>query len=258
MATVKLLSMLVALALVTAANPVHAADLNQEIGDLAAASKCAKTNWVDRGYAPTGFVKGVAVTYARLFCELRSTGETARVAAGVSANPNRDALVWYAKSGGTDVDRLRAIHALAMGEGMRESSGNFTEGRDKTVKSPTAENAEAGLFQQSYDSISSSKYLPTLLKSWQSRPQDCLLEVFGKGVKDRKAPIVGSGSGAEFQRLTKGCPSFATEYALVMFRVNRQHFGPITRKEAQLLPVCEAMFKSLEALAEKRCPQKAP
>lgn len=235
-----------------------AADLDQEIGEFAASSSCAKTNWNDRGRAPAGFVKGIAVTYARLFCELRTSGETARLVAGVSSDPSKDALVWYAKSGGTDVDRLRAIHALAIGEGMRESSGNFTEGRDQTVKSPTAANAEAGLFQQSYDSMSSSKYLPTLLNAWETRLQDCDVSLFSEGIKDRHAPVVGVGLGADFQRLTKACPSFATEYALVMFRVNRQHFGPLTSKKAQLLPACEAMFRAIEPLAEKRCPPKAP
>ena len=45
---------------------------------------------------------------------------------------------------------------------MRESSGKYCEGRDKSADNTTAETAEAGLFQTSFNARRSSPLLPKL------------------------------------------------------------------------------------------------
>jgi hypothetical protein len=114
------------------------------------------------------------------------------------------------------------------------------------VKQQTAEIAEAGLYQVSHDSIVGSPWLTKLYEQFKANTAACLRAEFMEGVKDLKRDIVGNGPGADFQRFTKSCPAFATAYAGVMFRINRNHFGPIKRKEAELLPACEAMLQAVE------------
>ena len=49
--------------------------------------------------------------------------------------------------------RLRRLFVLLMGLGMRESSGQYCEGRDRSAHNTSADTAEAGLFQVSFDLI---------------------------------------------------------------------------------------------------------
>lgn len=234
-----------------ATTPGAAAEIKAKIAALAANSECAKHDWSDRGRAPVGFIKGVALSYAKAYGEVKAGKDTAAsFTASEMTDPKRDALALYGKAGGSKFDRLRATYALAIGEGMRESSGNTTDGYDKNVQRQTAEIAEAGLYQVSHDSISSSPWLNKLFLQYKSDPAACLQPEYIEGVKDLNRDIIGEGPGADFQRFTKSCPAFATAYAAVMFRTKATHFGPIRRKEAELLPACESMLKTVEKLVD--------
>lgn len=227
------------------------------IAEIAARSACARHVWRNRGRAPVGYIKGVAQVYAKSFCESRASAETA---ANVMKQPlvgGEDALVHYrdqlVRNGinvNNEVERLRALYTLGIGLGMRESSGNTTEGRDTTVRTPTASNAEAGLFQQSFDSLRRSAALAPLFERYRADTGACRLETFREGLtRIITRPVVGTGPGAEFQRFTRACPAFATEYAMVLLRVNRRHFGPINRREAEFFQPCNDMLKEVEAVA---------
>jgi hypothetical protein len=223
------------------------------IEDIAASSACARHLWKDRGRAPVGYITGVALVYSKSFCESRGSAG----AATVMKQPlqgNQDALARYREeiTGhgldlNRDVERLRALYTLGIGLGMRESSGNTTEGRDMNVTDPTALNAEAGLFQQSFDSIHRSPVLAQLFAQYTASTGACRLDTFMDGVsRVVTRPVFGDGPGAEFQRFTRACPAFATEYAMVLLRVNRRHFGTINRKEAEFIPECNEMLKDVE------------
>jgi hypothetical protein len=63
----------------------------------------------------------------------------------------------------------------------------------------------------------------------------------------------GSGEGAAWQKLTKACPAFATEYAAVVVRKSGGHlgeFGPLRKHKAQVAPVCESMLSEVQKLVE--------
>jgi hypothetical protein len=230
-------------------------EVDSHITALASASSCAQYHWRDRRRAPTGYIKGIALAYSRAYCELKhNTPSMVTVISSESTDKNADALELYFKSCGGPLDRLRSVYALAIGEGMRESSGNTTEGYDKTVRHPTAETAEAGLFQVSHDSIKGSPWLEKLISQYTNEPATCLLDVFREGVSDKKVPTIGTGPGADFQSMMKSCPALATNYAVVLFRLNRNHFGPIRRTEAELIPACEAMLQSIEKESDANCP----
>jgi hypothetical protein len=228
-------------------------DAEAQIAARASASPCAHASYRKRGVAPAGFVRGMALSYAKAYCELKTQPDSVATAlAGDAFAARSDALAWYGRAGGSAEQRLRALYALALGEGMRESSGNPSEGWDRSVAHQNVNIAEAGLFQVSFDSIGLSPWLRKLYADYQADPAACRLDVFMAGQKDRHASVIGTGPGADFQRFTKACPAFAVEYAAVMFRVKLQHFGPIRRKEAELLPACEAMLQDIQSLAP--CP----
>jgi len=239
----------------------EAGDKQTRILKIAADSECAKHDWKDRGRAPIGYIKGMALVYAKCYSESKGEAESAVTVMKQPLLPeSKDGLAWYkAKLEPFQIDfsneteRLRTLFTLLVGLGMRESSGNTTEGRDTTAtEPPTAGNAEAGLFQTSFDSFNASPALAILFEQYKAGTNKCFLDVFMEKVRDRNSPVVGTGKGAEYQRLTKQCPAFAAEYAAVMLRVSRKHFGPINRREAEFLGACREMLKAIEAEVDRR------
>ena len=108
---------------------------DRRITDIAARSACARHNWRDRGRAPIGYIKGVAQVYAKSICESRGSAGAAVTVMKQPLQGDQDALVRYrdalARNGvdvSNDIERLRALYTLGIGLGMRESSGNTTEG----------------------------------------------------------------------------------------------------------------------------------
>ncbi len=246
------------LLLAAGARPHPAApQTDPRIAQIAASSDCARHRWPGRGRAPVGYIKGVALTYAKSFCESRAGGTALGIMRRPLTRNGQDALVRYqadlaAHGVNTDseAERLRAIYTLAIGLGMRESSGNTTEGRDLTARNPSAASAEAGLFQTSFDSFNLSPALSQLNDQYRVNTGACLLDTFKEGIpRDVTRPVFGSGPGADYQRFTRDCPAFATEYVMVMLRINRTHFGPINRHEAEYFQPCNDMLRQVEAVA---------
>ena len=222
----------------------------ERVATYAAQSDCAKYEWDDRGLAPVGYIKGMALTYAKSVCEMkRGVDSAARLFAQPNEEPSYDALAWYGENAASSMERLRTVYALAIGLGMRESSGNPTEGRDKTIAHPTPETAEAGLFQTSFDSFTKSGWFPSLFSAYKANPSTCRLAVFLEGVRPKHEDVLGTGAAADYQTTMKACPALAVEYAVIMLRINRAHFGPINRRKAELRRECRAMLQGIESLA---------
>src|SRR5690349_9435746 len=68
----------------------------KRITEVAASSRIARYSWSGRGVAPAGYLKGMAVVYARACCKLkdgdRYTREMAKASTG---NATKDALAHY-------------------------------------------------------------------------------------------------------------------------------------------------------------------
>lgn len=226
----------------------------KHIVQVAGRSSCARHYWRGRGRAPVGYIEGVALTYSKSYCEAtRSDQSAAQMMEAPLGNPSKDALAYYHFLGSTANDRLREVYTLGIGVGMRESSGVMWAGYDKEVKHPTSVTAEAGLFQTSYDSLRSSPSLRKLWKAYQNDPVQCNAAIFARRVRRTAARIIGGGLGAEYQRFTKACPSFAVEYAMVLLRVNRHHFGSVNRREAEWVESCNVMLQDLEPVLHLAC-----
>jgi len=106
------------------------------------------------GFAPIGYVKGMAVAFGRVYCKYGRKHPAALEMAKAEGNPARDAVALYRdeyqalgmSNDAAGIDTLRHLFALMMGFGMYESSGEHCDGRDKGVDDVKQTNqiAEAG------------------------------------------------------------------------------------------------------------------
>ena len=221
----------------------------------------------DRGRAPKGYTEGVALTFALVLLEL-AEGLPAAVecAQAMRSDAETDALKWYEPEFaalGMDnsvpgVDTLRHLFVMLLGLGMRESSGKYYCGRDTTATNITADTCEAGGWQQSWNIKSASPSMGALFKQYQLDPNG-FLEVYQQGLSPTSSDLLnaGQGEGVTFQWLCKFAPSFAAYTCALGLRLRRKHWGPINRKECEILQSANEMLRLVEGLvvrAEEELP----
>ena len=232
------------------------------IAAIAADSQCARVDWNNRGLAPKAYMRGMALVFARAVCQSNRDDvkviSAARAVPGPATNKT-DALTWYDETftalgmanATSGVDTLRHAYTLMIGLGMRESSGRYCVGRDRSANFTTADSAESGIFQTSYGARTKHTAMEALYAKYKTDPRSCLLDVFKRGVSCSKndAENFGEGEGRTWQQLTKTCPAFSAEYAGVLIRVHggsKGEFGPLRKRAAQVLPVCDGMLKQVQ------------
>ena len=214
-------------------------DFNYEIDKIVNTSACAAYSWKNRGVGPKAYFSAIAKAYHKEFCANKP--ET------TPGSSDFDALTWYGLT-----PNLKNTYVLLTGLGMRESSGKFCTGKDASASNTSAETAEAGPFQSSYN----SRYKPVVKNGVTSYVVDesrtAIYKLFEAcpitECKGSQAKNWGTGEGVEFQRRSKECPAFAVEYNALMIRLNRRHYGPINRKEAEFIPACGIMLDQVAAL----------
>jgi hypothetical protein len=216
----------------------------------------------------------VTLVFARAICQPQRS-DVQVVSAPVDTSPgNDDALAVYQarfqaagmRNDTAGVDTLRHSYALLMGLGMMESSGKYCEGRDVSECFTTADSAEAGLFQTSFGAGRFSPVLPELFQSYSADQSRCLLQVFQGSITCRivkshnpqcpsaTSDVAGTGPGADWQKLAKSCPAFATEYGAVVLRKHgglRGEFNPIRKRQAEVLPACDSMLQKAQTYVEQ-------
>lgn len=225
----------------------------------AASSRLARFNWPNRGVAPIGYTKGMAVTFGLVYSKFKAGNSSALAMGAMVPASAKDALELYASAfnaagiilNASGIDNLRALFVLEAGLGLRESSGRYCEGRDRSASNTSADSAEAGLFQQSWDSRGASPELPKLFAAYRSNPRG-FVEIFQEGVSVRAGDLdnSGSGDGAAFQALCKSAPAFAVECAAVGLRVLRTHWGPIVRREVEITPFADELFRHVQTIVD--------
>ena len=232
-----------------------------QIEKIAAGSTCASYSWKGRGQAPIGYVKGMALTFGRSMCRYWSTGAAPALIMmeGDTHSSAYDAITYYRKTFksmkipvvSSDFNTMRAVYTLAMGLGMRESSGNYCEGWDKSAGSHRPSSAgEAGPFQTSYDSIGAADELTYLYSEYLGSTNRCMTDIWKEGVSCVQQDPLGNGAGAAYQKFTKACPAFAAEYAMTLLRRLRAHWGPIIRKEAEVKGACYNMLAQVQSIVQ--------
>lgn len=243
------------------ATPTVGGGLAERAAALAVTHPLMHYSWPGRGHAPLGYIKGMAAAFAELNARLLAGGDSAvdLMSSANSGNDARDAISWFNSNFhaiGMDNSRpgqdvLRHLFVLMTGLGMRESSGRYCEGHDRSAGNVGADTAEAGMFQQSWDSQGATAEIKKLLDHYSAPEADGLVGIFRDGVTPRPDDLTtyGSGTGAAFQKLAKAKPMFAVECAAVGLRVLRRHWGPVNRKELELRPEADDLFRKVQALA---------
>jgi len=235
----------------------------EEIADIAAQSAIASYSWRDRGRAPAGYTKGMALAFAQSYRKLLAGHPAVREMAKARTPHDHDALHIYRSNFNSmgmsneiaGPDTLRHLYALMLGHGMRESSGRHCEGRDQSATNVEATTAETGLFQTSYNASGASNPEFDNLMGEYSVPANkptCYLDAFEEGVSCSSSEwdCYGSGAGYHFQKLCKSCPAFACESAALTLRNLANHFGPIIRKETELKREADVMLKEVQTYVD--------
>ena len=234
------------------------------ITQIAANSPLARVSWEDRGRAPIGYIKGMAVMFAVAQQKLaQGHPATLEMAKPATGGNSRDALDHYSSMfaalgmhndlGG--VETLRHLFVLLIGLGMRESSGRYCEGYDREEnRDPlTSESAEAGLFQMSWNARSISPFIAPLFDEYK-RSGGGFKSIFAEGVTPTSKDLetVGSGEGASFQQTCKERPGLAVETAAIGLRKHggaNGHWGPIRKRKAELRREADDMLRQVQNVA---------
>ena len=238
------------------------ADAIARISRVASNSAIRSYDWLDRGQAPAGYLNGMAVSYAKVYYDLGAGNAYAvEMAKAVTSDAATDALrhcdeilkqasMDNSKAG---PDTLRHLFVLMLGLGMRESSGRYCEGRDRSAHNTSAETAEAGLFQTSFNARHASPLLPKLFTVFSATPAPSYIDLFKQGVRARAVDQenYGDGDGRDFQKLSKECPFFAVEFAAIGLRNIRKHWGPINRRAAEIKADADGLFKEVQQLVDQ-------
>lgn len=131
-------------------------DTALKIAALADNSDILTYSWNDRGVAPRGYIRGMAVMFGRVYCKLNAGRDAAsEMATADSGDDSVDALTWYATeftqlgmdNSSPGVDVLRHLFVLLTGLGMRESSGKHCEGQDSTQPTPVRKQPKPDCFR---------------------------------------------------------------------------------------------------------------
>lgn len=233
---------------------------------IAAASEVASFNWADRGEAPIGYTQGMALAFAQSYLRLKDHHPAViEMAQANTHDDDVDAISWFNSDFEAIAMRnevpgptvLRHLYVMLLGLGMRESSGRHCEGRDQSASNTSSETCEAGLFQTSYNAHVCSPMFDVVMDEFETGSDVVgFMEVFRKGVScsDSEWDNYGSGRGEEFQALCKSTPAFAVESCALVLRGLRQHYGPINRKEVQLLEISDRMFHSVQEYIDRAEP----
>lgn len=229
---------------------------------VAVPSKCSNYSWKNRGLAPKGYIKGMALAYAKTLCE-KDFNYTKIIGKAKTGKDAYDALSWYnsnfnalgMKNDKEGLNTIRHSFALLIGLGMRESSGKYCTGRDASATNIRSQSAEAGLFQTSYDSRGTDPELPLMYSRFKKDGKSCFLEVFKEGASCKSSDLKnwGTGEGVVYQKLNKECPVFAAQYAAIMLRTlggTKGHYGPLRTKAAEIKLECNDMLLSVQKVLE--------
>jgi hypothetical protein len=233
----------------------------EEITQLAWSHEISDYQWKDRGQAPAGFIKGMAIAYAQACLRFDADDPIAlEMAKANTHDDNADALSWYAsefnKLGMSNEesgrDTLRHLYAFMIGSGMRESSGQHCAGRDTSATNTSSTTAEAGAFQTSFNASSCCTDFLNLFDQYTIESPQGYVNVWAEDVDCASSDwqSYGSGDGYDFQEKCKWSPTFAVETHAITLRNLKSHYGPVQRKEVEIREEADDLLRQVEDIVD--------
>lgn len=238
--------------------------IKDQIVQLAKHSAINSYSWDERGRSPPGYIAGMACTFAVAVLALAQGVPAVRLMAQANTGDgDDDALAWLADefddasmdNSRDGVDTLRHVFVLAIGLGMRESSGNHWEGRDQSASNTSPDSAEAGLHQTSWDIRSASPSIPNIAQHYWDDPNG-FREIFTEGLSPSSSNLDNYGNGAQgtkHQWLSKFCPAYHVLMTCVGMRTRggeEGHWGPIRRREVEIVEEADELLQQVQTLVE--------
>jgi hypothetical protein len=226
--------------------------------------------------APIGYTKGMALLYAEAYARLKQGDAiTVELSKAASSKIGLDGLQ-YLRSGllkaGMSVDKdgvetLRSLYVLLYELGIRESDGRTYLGLDTGENKPyepiNSSTTEAGLFQSSWNFAYNKPLAHRVFEKYRKSPSHALPSlsaIFSQGMplpKNRNDGNVGSGTGLEFQKLTKSNPGFAVEFAAAVIRTDAySNYYFIRYKLMQIERAAAALFRDVEKAVDQSITKK--
>lgn len=241
-------------------NPGISPALQTQIELAVQNSGIAAYSWSGHGTVTEGYYAGMAMTYALAVKRWKLDDEAAGIMAHAeTGDEDNDALAWYRtefKAEGMDNSRsgrdtLRHLFVMMIGLGVRESSGDHWCGRDMTADNVSADTCEAGAFQTSWNISSCSSTIERLFEEYWLDPSG-FRDSFSRGLTPSASDLdcYGSGEGARYQWLARYSPAFHALVTGVGMRKRRQHWGPINRREVDIVPAVDELLQEVDRLVD--------
>ena len=149
--------------------PKFPPDVISRISEIAASSTIASYSWRDRGVAPPGYTKGMAIAYAQAVQRFNAGDPVMLEMAKANTHDDSvDAICWY-NSNYVGLGMSNAVAGVSIPSATFmfycwawacvRVQGKHCEGRDTSASNTSSDTAEAGLFQTSWNAHTCSKQL---------------------------------------------------------------------------------------------------
>lgn len=250
--------------------PVDEYGARETLFAIADNDACKSAVYTFQGSAPSGYRRGIVLTYAKVVCSPDS--DVFKIGSQAVGSSSSDFMAHYGLNPATPTDRLNTTFATVIASNAYESSWRPCVGRDIKAKDSdvkgclngtydgikytgSGSTCEAGLDQKSYNAIAKTGPSRDLYEEFLDYPKGCFkTEYYGKTTcSEANWKNHGSDPNAlAFQALQKNCPGYTVESAIIGFRTIRSHWGPINTKQAKPAPACVAMFERVRQAVIKQ------
>ena len=218
-----------------------------------------------------GYIKGMCLSFARSYCRLLAGEQVARDMAAPVRTGNPSDVLWVYRRAlsrlgpsrdNSEVTNLRHLYTELVGYGSLESSGQYCTGRDlKNDESDTAETAESGILQTSYNTIEGFGHerirrgIAALTAQYAAHPEKGFLWIFQEGSGCRWGHITqrfyGTGAGRQFQELSRFSPAFAAETSAISLRYHADDYVTSDYDKVEVLQECDHLLLQVQQLVAR-------